>query len=65
MVKALGSIISPLVVDDNGDTPLHVCSSRDYSECVKALLLVNAPLLVRNKKGHSVIARCTKLKHSF
>ena len=55
VVKALGSIISPLVVDYCGDTPLHVCSSRDHSECVEALLLVNAPLLVRNKKGYSVI----------
>ena len=55
VVKVLGRIISPLVVNDNGDTPLHMCSSRDHSECVEALLLVNAPLLVRNKKGHNVI----------
>ena len=43
--------ISPLVVDMNGDTPLHVCSAYGYSECVEALLQANAPVLIWNNFG--------------
>ena len=51
MVKILSKYISPIVVDDNGNTPLHVCSASGHNECVKALLALNAPVLIRNKSG--------------
>ena len=48
-----GYAISALVVDDDGDTPLHTCASQGYSECVKAVLKMNVPVLVKNKSGKS------------
>ena len=46
-----GTKASPLVVDDDGNTPLHLASSNDHSGCVQALLQHNAPILMRNKSG--------------
>ena len=51
MVKCLSKYISPLVVDDDGDTPLHNCCEWGNSECVEALLALNAPVLIRNNSG--------------
>ena len=51
MVKCLSNYISPLVVDGYGDTPLHTCCDWDKTECVKALLALNAPVLIRNNSG--------------
>ena len=45
--------LSPLLVDDNGDTPLHI-ACLNYSNnrpILKTLLKYNPPLLVRNKDG--------------
>ena len=53
LVKTLMRIISPLVVDEKGDTPLHKCASRDHSEYVKAMLEMSTPVLVNNKSGES------------
>ena len=53
LVKTLMHTISPLVVDDDGNTPLHDCASLDHSNCVKAMLKMNAPVLVKNKSGRS------------
>ena len=50
-VKLTGNLISPLVVDDDGNTPLHYCAVQDHSECVKAMLDMNAPVLVKNRSG--------------
>ena len=46
-----GAKTSPLVVDDDGNTPLHLSSANGHSGCVQALLQHNAPLLMRNKSG--------------
>ena len=51
MVKCLSKYISPLVVDNYGNTPLHTCCECNKSECVEALLTLNAPVLIRNKHG--------------
>ena len=53
LTRYISSIISPLIVSSSGDTPLHKCASRDHSECVKAMLEINAPILVRNSNGKS------------
>ena len=39
------------MVDEIGDTPLHVCASLGKTECVKALLELNPPVMVRNSLG--------------
>ena len=51
IVKSAGTCISPLVQDSNGNTPLHIASHRGYRECVEALLLLNAPIMLRNASG--------------
>ena len=51
IVKSAGTCISPLVQDNDGDTPLHIASCRGYRECVEALLLLNAPIMLRNASG--------------
>ena len=51
IVKSAGTCISPLVLDNNGDTPLHIASLWGYRECVEALLLLNAPIMLRNASG--------------
>ena len=52
MVKCLSKyIISPLVIDDYGNTPLFTSSAFGHRECVEALLELNAPVLIRNTAG--------------
>ena len=51
MVKCLSKYISPLVIDNNGNTPLFTSSAFGHSECVEALLELNAPVLIRNNDG--------------
>ena len=51
IVKSVGRSISPLVSDHDGDTPLHIASLRGKRECAEALLLLNAPIMVRNASG--------------
>ena len=46
-----GTKASPLVVDDDGNTPLHLASSNGHSGCVQVLLQLNAPILMRNESG--------------
>ena len=57
LVKALCEdiLVSPLVVDDDGNTPLHLSSLKGDSDCVQVLLQSNAPVLVRNKSGKTPI----------
>ena len=50
---ALSTHALPLVFDDDGNTPLHVCSSRGHSKCVEALLQAKAPIMVRNNAGRT------------
>ena len=51
LVQNLLPFLSLLDTDIYGDTPLHVCSFNGHVECVEALLLSNAPVLIRNKNG--------------
>ena len=51
IVKSAGICISPLVSSHDGNTPLHIATDRDELECVEALLLLNAPIMVRNASG--------------
>ena len=53
IVKSAGTCISPLIQDIYGDTPLHLASRWGYRECVEALLLLNAPIMLRNASGES------------
>ena len=51
IVKSPGTCISPLVQDNNGNTPLHLASFWGKRESVEALLLLNAPIMLRNASG--------------
>ena len=51
IVKSAGMHISPLVVDKDGNTPLHLASSDIHRECVEAMLQLNAPIMLRNANG--------------
>ena len=53
IVKSAGTCISPLVQDNDGDTPLHLASRWGYRECVEALLQLNAPIMLRNASGNT------------
>ena len=47
--------LSPLVVDEDGNTPLHLCAIFGHSKCAQALLLSKAPVLVRNTSSEAPI----------
>ena len=47
--------LSPLVVDEDGNTPLHICAYLGHIKCVEALLLSKAPVLIRNSNAKAPI----------
>ena len=51
LVRFVSQHISPWVVDDNGDTPLHICALLGNTESVKALLELDPPAMIRNSVG--------------
>ena len=51
LVARVSEVLSPLVTDHNGDTPLHSCAALGHWECINALLDVEAPVLLRNSSG--------------
>ena len=53
IVKSAGMHISPLVVDEDGNTPLHLASLYGHRECVEAMLQLNAPIMLRNANGET------------
>ena len=54
VVEYISGRLSPLVVDDNGNTPLHTACLNNCSWCVlETLLKYNPPMLVRNKFGQT------------
>ena len=53
LVARVSEFVSPLVTDDNGDTPLHSCAALGHGKCVKALLDAKAPVLLRNSSGNT------------
>ena len=53
IVKSAGMHISPLMVDEDGNTPLHLASLYCRRECVEAMLQLNAPIMLRNANGET------------
>lgn len=54
-VETLLKFFSPLLTNNEGDTPLHLVSKADNLDCVKSLVAANAPLSIKNNKGKSPI----------
>ena len=55
LVQSFLNTISVLSMDNEGNTPLHTCSSHGHAQCVEALLSVNAPVLIRNNSGKTPV----------
>ena len=54
VVEYVGRYLSPLLVDDDGNTPLHTaCLNYSREPILTTLLKYNPPLLVRNKDGNT------------
>ena len=51
LVNQIIDKMSVLEVDDNGDTPLHLCSALGSVECLQILLSHNAPITIKNNLG--------------
>ena len=65
LVRLVSKHISPWVVDDNGDTPLHICACLGNSDCVKALLELDPPVLLRNNLGKTPKEVAKKKSHEY
>ena len=59
LIKTLCKFMSPLIVDEDGNTPLHISSIHGHSECIKTLLQHDAPILIRNASGKTPIDLAT------
>ena len=59
LTKTLCKFMSPLIVDEDGNTPLHISSVRGHNECIKTLLQHDAPILIRNASGMTPIDLAT------
>ena len=55
LTQSLLHTISVLSMDNEGNTPLHTCSSHGHAQCVEALLSVNAPVLIRNNNSKTPV----------
>ena len=54
LVKALSEHVSLMTTNNNGNTPLHLASTNYLGrDCVKELLLLGAPTMVRNAAGET------------
>ena len=53
LVRLVSQHISPWVVDDNGDTPLHICACLGRTKSVEALLKLDPPVMTRNNLGQT------------
>ena len=51
IVKSYGKHIPLLATNNDGDTPLHRASANGKKECVRALLPLNPPIMLRNAAG--------------
>ena len=52
LVKALSRHVSPLTTNNDGNTPLHLASTKYFGgDCVEELLLLDAPIMLRNAAG--------------
>ena len=59
LTKTLCKFMSPLIVDEDGNTPLHISSIHGHNECIKTLLQHDAPILIRNASGKTPIDLAT------
>ena len=53
VVEYVGRYLSPLLVDDDGNTPLHTACLSHNMAALATLLKYNPPMLVRNKDGQT------------
>ena len=53
LVGFLSQHISPWVVDNNGDTPLHICARLDRAGNIRILLELDPPVMIRNNLGQT------------
>ena len=54
LVKALSKHVSLMTTNNNGNTPLHLASTNYFGkDCVKKLLLLDAPIMLRNAAGET------------
>ena len=52
LVKVLSRYVSPLTTNNDGNTPLHLASTSIFGRgCVEELLLLDAPIMLRNAAG--------------
>ena len=57
VVEYFARYLSPLLVDDDGNTPLHTaCLNNSSIPVLKTLLKYNPPMLVRNKDGKTPLS---------
>ena len=50
-IRAFIPYLCPYLVDNDGDTPLHIGAMEGETKCIQALLSANTPLLMRNNGG--------------
>ena len=53
VVRLVGRYISPWVVDNDGETPLHLCAYWNKLKCIQALLELDPPVMVRDHWGRT------------
>ena len=53
LVRLVSQYISPWVVDDNGDTPLHICARLGNMLSSRELLKLDPPVMIRNNLGQT------------
>ena len=53
LVRFLSQHISPWVVDNNGDTPLHICARLGRAVNIRILLKLDPPVMIRNNLGQT------------
>ena len=53
MVRLVSRYISPWVVDEIGNTPLHLCALYGKAESTKVLLKLDPLIMTRNRKGRT------------
>ena len=60
VVEYISKYLSPLLVDDDGNTPLHTaCSVNGSMPLLESLLKCNPPILIRNKYGKTPLDMAT------
>ena len=55
IVNLVGKHGSLLATTKDGDAPLHIAAARGHKECVEALLILDAPIMLRNAAGKTAL----------